>query len=392
MSALAGRRLYIVAYCTVAAALVWLIISTAAAGQFAADDPAFALRWRPGDPQALTELAQQALEAGNLPRARDYARDALANSPHEATAWRLLGEIALASSNAPLARQLFAEAGTLTHRDAALAARFFEDAAADRRYADAVRYADVVMRRAPEKQSALVFRLAAMAQDPSAARALAQTLAGKPSWRAAFFRELAGGGATDAEMMQLLETLTAQRTPLAPDELSPLLIRLVKDGFAPDARRLWLASLPGRGQGVGLSYDPTFKGPSAPAPFGWTLDAGSEGPNSPGEPPGLRVTLDGMSTPRLALQTLVLQPGRYRFNTTARLVDGDAGSLAWVVGCGGQPPIMLDLIGAEPASASAEFVVSPDCTAPILMLRAGSGDHAAPATAIVERAAVERIG
>jgi len=395
MSALAGRRLYIVAYCTVAAALAWLIVSTAAAGQFAASDPNFALRWRPGDPQALTQLAQNALKARNLPQARDYARDALANSPHEATAWRLLGEIALASSNAPLAGQLFAEAGQLTHRDAALAARFFEDAVQERRYADAVRYADVIMRRAPDKQSALVFRLAALSQDPAAAHALARTLAEKPSWRKTFFREIGGGSASDAGILQVLEMLTAQDVRMTPNEISPLLTRLTADGFAPDARRLWLASLPGRGRGVGLVYDPSFTGPPAPAPFGWTLDLGSDSRArlaAPGEQPGLHVALEGMGSHRLALQTLALQPGRYRFDITARLIEGDSGSLSWTVGCPRQPPLILDLFGAERVSKSAEFVVGADCPTQLLMLRAGSRDHAAPATALVERAAVEKIG
>jgi len=396
MSALAGRRLYIVAYCTVAAALVWLIISTAAAGQLADRNPELALRWRPGDPQALTQLAQNALNARNLPRARDYARDAVAHSPHEATAWRLLGEIALASSDAPLAGQLFAQAGTLTHRDAALAAHFFEDAIRAHRYADAVRYADVVMRRAPEKQSALIFRLAALVQDPDAAAALAQTLADKPDWGNAFFRELAGSGVGDDGIVQMLGLLSARHVAMTSAQLTPLLSRLVKDGRAPDAYRVWLATLPPSARPAGLVYDPAFAGPPAAAPFGWTLDDGRNGRArlaSPGEQPGLRVVLKGRGSDRIALQTLLLAPGRYRFETSARLVEGDTGVLSWLVGCpGAQAPLDLDLMGSAPMSAAAEFAVDASCPTQVLLLRAHPGDLAAPATALVQRVSVQRIG
>lgn len=395
MSALAARRLYIVAYCTVAAVLAWLIVSLAAAGEFAARDPALALRWRPADPEALTQAAQDALNARKLPQARDYAQDAIAHAPHDATAWRLLGEIALVSSNAPLAGQLFAQAGQLTHRDAALAAYFFEDAVRDHRYADAVRYADVVMRRAPEKQSALVFRLAALAQDTRAADALAQAIADKPSWRRPFFRELSAGGASDAGMIQLLESVTARRVRLTPDELSLVLLRLVRDGFAQEAHRLWLAGLPARNRPSSPVYDPSFTGPEAPAPFGWTLDDGADGRSRlalPGEQPGLHIDLRGMGSQRLALQTLVLAPGRYRFDTTARLLDGESGNLTWVIGCPGQRAVNLDLFGGPPTSASVEFEVTLACAIQVLILRAGSRDHATPAAALVTQASVQRIG
>lgn len=391
MSALAARRLYIVAYCTVAAALLWLIVSVAVSGELAQSDPALALRWRPHDPPALVELAQASLDNQKPAQARSYALEAIAHGPHDATAWRLLGQAALAGSNPALAEQLFAQTGRLTHRDATLAAWFFEEAVGARRYGDAVRYADVVIRRAPDKENAMVFRLAALAQDPAAVPALAQGLGRKPQWRGAFFKELASGSSNSAVAARLLEQMTAANTPLTTDELSGLLIPMARGGQAQDAYRLWLATLPPAARPTGPVFDPTFAGPPAAAPFGWSLnDEGDDRSQIGG--PGLRIDLEGHKPQRLAMQMLVTPPGRYRFETAGRLIDGQEELLSWVLGCPGQKPVLLDLFRGRTAVAAAEFEIAADCPNPALILNTLARDHDLPATVVVDRVTLQKIG
>lgn len=315
MSALAARRLYIVAYCTLAAALLWLVVSVAVSGELEQAHPSLALKWRPHDPLALVQLAQTALDAEKPADARSYALEAIAHRPHDATAWRLLGQAALAASNQALGEQLLAQAGRLTHRDATLAAWSFEDSVSRRRYADAVQYADIVIRRAPDKESAMVFRLTALAQDPAAIPALAKGLQKDPDWRGAFFRELASSSANSAAAGSLMQQMAADGAPLTPTEVSGLLIHMVRDGRAQDAYRLWLTSLPPAARPSGLVFDPTFTGTPAAAPFGWTLNDRSDSElrlPAPGRPPGLHIVFHGGKAQRLVSQTLVLSPGRYQ--------------------------------------------------------------------------------
>jgi len=395
MSAVAARRLYIVAYCTLAAALLWLIVSVVVSSELEQTNPRLALSWRPHDPPALVQLSQTSLDAGKPADARSYALEAIARRPHDATAWRLLGQAALAASNQTLGEQLLAQAGKLTHRDATLAAWFFEDSVRRRRYADAVQYADIIMRRAPDKESAMVFRLAALAQDDDAIPALAKALQRNPAWREAFFKELSSSSANSAAAGALMQQMAADGAPLAPAEVSGLLIRMVRDGRAQEAHQLWLTSLPPPARPSGLVFDPTFIGTPAAAPFGWSLndeiDSELHMPE-PGQPRGLHIVFHGGEGQRLVTQTLVLSPGRYRFEAAGHLLEGEEELVRWQLGCKGQPPLLLVLLKGALASGSVEFQVSPDCPSPILALTTLPRESDRPASAVIERAALEKVG
>lgn len=387
-----ARAIYWTVYAAAAAVLAWLIVTGALAAHYRQSDPQLVLRWKPADPVALETLAQQALDEQQLGLARRHALSAVVHSPHGATAYRLLGQIARASGDQALARRLFGQAGRLTHRDVALASIFFEDAVREQRWRDAVRYADVVMRRAPRTQGAIVLRLAVLARRPEAAAALAGVLARKPEWRGALFTELASNRVHYPAAAQVISSMRAAKAPIEPAEISPLLTRMVGAGFASQARSLWISGLPpGDRPAADEVYDPTFTDARTGTPFGWSVEEHANSAVALAAP-GLRLELIGMDTDPLVRQTLVLPPGQYELESAGRLLEGRPVTLVWQVGCLGAPPISFDLEGPERSIAGGRFEVTGACPVQPLLLRMPARDHSAPSSAVVEYARIRRLG
>ncbi|HEX5775074.1 MAG TPA: hypothetical protein VFX95_00190, partial [Caulobacteraceae bacterium] len=343
MPAVAARQLYWIVYGAAALALAWVIVTGAVSAHYAEDDPARALKWRPADPVALRTLAEQALEQGKPDLARRHALAVLARSPHDATAYRLLGEAARKASNEATARRMFARAGRLTRRDATLAAIFFEEAVAARRWREATTQADVLIRRSPRSESAVLFRLAVLARDPQFAAVLAQALTTEPAWRGAFFRELSSTSAHIAAATLTVGELRAAGGAVKQAELSPLLSRMVGEGQAAQARRLWAGGLPGASPAADAVYDPAFRAPDAGPPFGWSVGEHIRSQVGFGSGSGAHIELSGIEPEQLLRQTLVLPPGRYELESAGRWQAGRPLSLAWLIGCAGAPPVRLEL-------------------------------------------------
>ena len=391
-----GGRIYLFAYLLLSVLLVWQIVASAMASGLETRAPEQARRWRAGQPEALLSLAQDALNDQDLRRANRYAVKALTISPSLGVAYRILGQAAERSGDHEGADRLYAQAYSLTHRDAALASILFEKAAAAGRYDEALQQAEVIIRRAPPQTGVVIAKLAGLASNPRSGPAMGRRLAENPHWRPAFFRELGRRG-DYATALTLYEALQPTRSPATDEELSPILNRMVWSGQADAARAAWIKTLPARRRpGASEIYNPNFQAPAGRQMFDWRLPddrGGLARLPAAGEKPGLHVQVEGLGEAHLAHQLLVLAPGRYVLTSRARLVDGAGVDLQWRLGCGAilGEPLTLSLSSPGAVEGRIELDLPRPCNAD-LNLHALERDRGDPVLAVVETVRLQRPG
>ena len=83
----------------------WRILAHGVADARVGEDPAGALHWVSGHPEALRTLAEQQFDAGQRRAAAETAGELLGREPLEGTAWRVLGQVAQAQADPPRAAQ-----------------------------------------------------------------------------------------------------------------------------------------------------------------------------------------------------------------------------------------------------------------------------------------------
>ncbi len=88
----------------------WRILAHGVADARVGEDPAGALHWVSGHPEALRTLAEQQFDAGQRRAAAETAGELLGREPLEGTAWRVLGQVGQAQADPPSAGQAYAKA------------------------------------------------------------------------------------------------------------------------------------------------------------------------------------------------------------------------------------------------------------------------------------------
>lgn len=159
------------------------IVTIAQADRLATQDPVAALRWRPGHPDALANLAEHQLAAGRVEDASASARRLLRVAPLDGRGFRILGESALREGSRDRAVMLFGMAGRRSPRDIPSRAWLFQLALARNDAGVALREAEFLLRTAPGTRDALVPLLAGLSADPAFAMALLASLHDDPRWR-----------------------------------------------------------------------------------------------------------------------------------------------------------------------------------------------------------------
>ena len=248
-----------------------------------------------------------------------------ASAQSTSRAFRVLAQHADAAGDHARADTLYAIAVRRAPRDrltrAALADRAF--AAGD--IAAGLQQLDALWRVAPLMREPLLRALPL--GDVRVRAALIDRLALQPPWRDALRGVLLDPATSPTNAAQLLAELAA-RTPLTEAEQGARIVVLQRLGRAPEARRLWLASVGQPASGaVPLVFDGGFEQPDIRDGYGWRQSpppgvAFIDDERDPAEgKQALAIEFEGraVTTPGLE-QALALPPGNYPCLPPSRIV------------------------------------------------------------------------
>jgi tetratricopeptide (TPR) repeat protein len=252
--------------------VAWRIVAQTAALNLPDSDPVAST--------ALNRLAEKELaEAdGNLDSAREWAQRALRLSPLSARALTLLGLIAERKGDQKNAEALMRIAAARTWRDETTEEWLLNREARRGDYADALPYADAILRTSFPFQPELFPVLASFTVDPRAFEALTAFLATAPPWRSWFLSELSTRLTNTTRLVQLYAALNDSENPPTKDELRPYLNRLVKDENFELAYQTWQATLPPQQRAIETHpFNGDFEFPVDNVPFNWSLQTAAGG-------------------------------------------------------------------------------------------------------------------
>jgi hypothetical protein len=353
-------------------------------------NPALAVQLSPGDTEALQSLAVMQMGRGDVGGARATALRAIALEPFHASALRVLGLIDQARGDAAATRRELTAAAGMTWRDTPAHGWLLQDSMARGQIAEALDHADSLLRRSEDVGGNPVTPLlAASAQIlPQMVEPLARRLADNPPWRSGVLIRLTSTPGFETGARGVLARLREGPSPPTDQELAPLIANEVMLRQFSQAVADWRAFSRHARSERGALRDGSFRRTPDGTPLMWVYqdNAGAsqeQGP-APDLPPGqqaLTVQYDGVSTPDLAMQMVVLPPGPHRLTWRERAEEGDAAPLAWEVRCVGGANF---LARADPASGeprtwrirSLEFTVpASGCEAQSVRLTARPGDR-----------------
>lgn len=369
-----------------------------------------ALRLAPTSPLVLRRAAESELVAGQeganpvrFRQAADLAREALARSPFDVRALRVVGLTEAKAGREGVADDILTLAGNWSLRDDPSHAWLVEHRLKQGDYASAFAHADTLVRRRDDIQPR-VFELFTVAATIDTRRALPEVavlLSARPPWRQAYLESLFADARGLQVAVNLAVLLQAGKAPLTNDELRQLYYQLVEKGQL-EAVRVVRTRL-NRPPSPPLVSNGGFGDASAPEPFQWRLaqDAGVIAEIVPDDvrpaDPALRVDYDGYSASRIAEQLLFLAPGRYRLSAESRAEEGDpAARLALTLTCAPGDLGIFSAPAAAPGAQvwtpfSATFSVPSACPAQWLRLETRSGDKRERTAVWLDRVAITPI-
>jgi len=323
--------------CIALALAAWRIVAHTAADSLAAADPARALGWVDGHPDALLALAEQQLAAGHATQAAGTARHLLQRAPLEGRAWRIVAQGEVMAGRTDTARELYQRTIAATPHDIAARAWLLQDHLNHQRHAEALGEIDRILRISPRLGRSLVPALAQMASDADFAAAMIPLLARQPPWRAPLLREIQGGKHGQAERVF---DLLLQAGDLDPTEQRGWIEALMGQQRWGEAYAYWVPAVP-PGQALTPVFNGSFERPISGYGFDWRIV----------RVPGVAVDLQADANPALGQvahirfnhrpaahaglqQALLLAPGRYRFRVRMRADQlRSDGGLEWVLLC-----------------------------------------------------------
>ena len=333
-----------------AAPLAWHLVALTFSAQRRTSDPASAYAWAPQSAAAAVALAQQRLDAGDAHQAGRLARAALVDSPLAATAYRVLGQIALQRGDRATAESRFQMAVQLDPRDAATQAWLAEADLRAGRLQAALWHLDALLRVHPELAPRLNPQLMALARLPQARAAYTAVFAAHPPWAGPFFRwACAQPVAADPAVGVLFSALLRVKGAVDAADWAAYLDRLVAQHAWGAAYAAWVESLPvAQQRHLDNIFDGDFQEVPTDRGFDWRIGSvpGVEiatGPLADGPGTALRLHFLGQRVPLWGqvAQLLQLAPGRYRIGGRVRLEDleNDRG-LQWVLSCAGSGTVL----------------------------------------------------
>lgn len=371
--------------------------------------PEIAVRVAPGSPLVLRRAAEAAFadghandDAGRIEDASVLAREALARSPFDVRALRVVGLTEARAGREDAADEILTLAGNWSLRDDPAHAWLVEHRLRRGDYASSFAHADTLVRRREDIRPT-VFRLFTTAAIQDTGRALpevARLVDARPPWRQTYLDSLyisVEGLQVAANLAVLLQRGEA---PLTNPELTQLYMHLLDKGQIEAVRtvRAAIQRPPG-----GAVTNGGFGEAGAPEPFQWRLaqEAGAVVEIMPDEArpgdPALRIEYDGYSTVQFVEQLLLLAPGRYRLTAEGRAEAGQPEErVVWSLMCSPGDAEILSVPAVRPAAASwvlisAEFTVPSGCAGQWLRLKSRGDIRRRPTVAWIDRVAIEKL-
>ena len=364
-----------------------------------------AIRLAPGSPLVLRRAAESELTAGRVENAAALSRDALARSPFDARALRVVGLTEARAGRDDEADEMLTLAGNWSLRDDPTHAWLVERRLRSGNYASAFAHADTLVRRREDIQPQ-VFRLFTVAgvEDPQRSLGvLANLLSTRPPWRGAFISTL---NQTPEELQLfagLAILLEACPSPLNNTELRFLYLTLL-DNRQFEAIRTVRERINRPPPGIAVTNG-GFADASAPDPFQWQfipkagiraeiVDDDIRASNQ-----ALRVDYDGYASGTVTEQLTSLTPGAYRFTAEVRTETGDPNArLAWTLTCAADGRALATVPAGASGVAqggwtnlSAQVEVPGSCPAQWLRLETRAGDRKNPTIAWFDRITLSPI-
>jgi len=292
--------------------LCWLVATTSVPYALAPYDPDLALRLNPSNPAALIAKAEgiraQLLSLRRGPKAaasdeeashdtigvlpaseqsalperddryrlreeiRSLALRTLQTDPLNATAFRLLGEIA---DTPDQVRILMGEAERRSRRDAIAQAWLLNDSFLHGDFKSALGHAELLLQGHPELSAYVFGYLARLAEDPVGRGFLIPRLARNPFWRVPFFQALPWTVRRADTPLKLMLALKETAAPLSHAEYAPYLDMLIGRNLVDVAYNAWLQYLPQtEAESVRFITHPNFEREPSGLAFDWRVDPG----------------------------------------------------------------------------------------------------------------------
>lgn len=348
-----------------------------------------------GQPQRVVEQANE--DAGVL------GREALARSPFDARALRVVGLSEARAGRETRADELLTLAGNWSLRDDPAHAWLVDYRLRRGDYVSAFAHADTLARRREALRPG-IFRLFTTAATVDTQRALpviAALVSDKPSWRQDYLDSLYATTDGLKVAINLAVVLEAGKAPLTNAELRQLYLYLVDRGLLDGARTVReRLNRPAMTNGVANG---SFDDPTSPEPFQWRIAQGAGivaeilKDDVRSADPALRVAFDGYTEKTIAEQLMFLNPGRYRLAFEARAESGDpARHLTWTIVCVPGDQTVLNAPSAPEqapvwTAGSVEFAVPDNCRGQWLRLRSVGDQRRSSTTAWFDRLSISPI-
>jgi hypothetical protein len=313
---------------------------------------------------------------------RAWAELALVRDPLNARALRILGQLAAAAGDETSADKFMEAAASRSLHERLPVYYLMQKRLQQKNFAQAVYFADALLRTTPEVLPNLMPALAFMAETPSAAGELKSVLAKNPPWRAGFLAALPSAVSDARTPLDVLLAIKDSSTPPTTGDLRSYLDFLVGKKLYELAYYTWLQFLPVEQLSkVGNLYNARFELDPSGLPFDWAIASGSgvtteilprtdaDGENA------LYITFEqGRVEFNGVTQLLMLAPGDYEFKGKFKGELIGPRGLKWRIACaGGSAPLAESamMIGAHPIWKDIEFfftVPSVECRAQQLRL------------------------
>ena len=236
----------------------------------------------------------------------------------------------------------------------------------------------------PDQRGSLVAAGIAIAKVDGGAEALKPYISTGAPWALDLLANL---NTTDLDAERLLAL-----NEVFPAGASDYIRRVLNERGVEAALIAWLGMLPKKDiDAFAWPYDAKFQQKTAPAPFNWEIDKINAEYLKEG---GLFATYDGRGTPRLAVQTVVLQPGSYKFSAVMNGETNESGgNFKWAVECypdgkaiGAASPVQLS---EKPTTLETTFTVPAEgCSAQRIVLYGAPGAFTMRARGVTTETAI----